>query len=329
VRTVAHTLDDGSGRLPTFGPETMETRDARLHEVRVDEETAYADLRPMPGRLFRMGGLVQCSAGSLATVTLSSETERKTMQVPCSQGYRFEGLAPAVYEIFAESKDGYAGFFEQFVDRNVDSANVNTAPLPQVDVEVRKGDTRALVRTPITLLGHRQDLSDLEKDQPIAMRGPLAPGHWLMSARVGATQYVESITGSGFVRERRPVQPSDAFDVMIGTGYARIVVTISDRAAETEGSVVGADSKAIPGAPVFLWPVTEASRRSIGGAKRVLTDSSGHYEFDGLPPGDYRVLATFDISEVDEEILDAAHVSVTRLDLGQKLTADLPLWIAP
>jgi hypothetical protein len=335
VRTVSHTLDDGSGRLPTFGQETMETREARLHEVRVDEETAYADVRPVPGRLFHLGGVVVCPAkdaagnGISANVTLSSETERKSMQVPCGDPYRFEGLAPALYEVFAETKENYSGFLEQFVDRNMDSASVNTGPSPRVDVEVRGADTRSAVNTPIKLMGHRQDLSDLGKDQPISMHGTLAPGHWLMSAQVGATQYVESIAGSASARDRHATQPSDAFEVMIGPGSTRIVVAISDRAGQWEGSVAGPDSKPVPGAPVFLWPVPEAARRSIGGAKLVLADSSGHYQFSGLPPGDYRVLASFDLSEVDEEILDAARAPVTRLDAGQRITADLPLWIAP
>ena len=80
VRTVAHTLDDGSGRLPTFGPETMETASARMHEVRVDEETTYADLRPEPGRLFHLGGALNCPPGAIANVTLSSESERKSTE---------------------------------------------------------------------------------------------------------------------------------------------------------------------------------------------------------------------------------------------------------
>jgi hypothetical protein len=101
------------------------------------------------------------------------------------------------------------------------------------------------------------------------------------------------------------------------------------RAGQWAGTVAGADSKLVPGAPVFLWPVTEAARRSLGGAKLVLADASGYYQFGGLPPGDYRVLASFDLSEVDEDILDAARAPVTRLDAGQRMTADLPLWIAP
>jgi len=249
--------------------------------------------------------------------------------VACSDPYRFEGLAPALYEVFAETKSGYSGFLEQFVDRNMDSATVNTGPSPRVDVEVRNGDTHSAVNTTIKLMGHRQDLSDLEKDHPIEMHGTLAPGHWLMSAQVGATQYVESIAGSAALRDRHATQPSDAFEVLIGPGSTRVIVTISDRAGQWEGSVAGPDSKPVPGAPVFLWPVTEAARRSLGGAKQVLADASGYYQFAGLPPGDYRVMASFDLSEVDEEILDAARAPITRLDAGQRMTADLPLWIAP
>jgi hypothetical protein len=334
VRTVAHTLDDGSGRLPTFGPESMETVNARLHEVRVDEEATYADLRPVPGRLFHFGGRLNCPPPAMATVTLSSETERRATQAPCGGSYRFEGLAPAQYEVLAETRDGLAGFTEMFVDRDDDRGGVDLAPRPNVDVEVRRADTHGRANIRITLMGHRQDLSDLGKDQPIetpdmTTNVALAPGHWLMSAIVGPTQYVESITGSNIARERRVTQPPDAFDVVIYGGSTRIVVTVSDHAGQLEGTVSNSDSKPVPGAPVFLWPMTDSARRSIGGWKQSLTDVNGHYQFGGLPPGDYRVLATFDISQVEEEILDLAHVPVSRLDAGQRLTSDLPLWIAP
>jgi protocatechuate 3,4-dioxygenase beta subunit len=320
VRTAAYQHNDGSGWLPTFGPETMLTRDAGIHEVRVDYETSYANLRPRPGRLFRMSGVAQCPVASTAKVTLSSEVERKTMVVGCGGRYQFEGLAPASYEIFVESTpEGYAGFIEQFLDRDSDGVNVAAGPPPRVTV----------TNSAVALMGHRQDLADLEKDQPIALSGPLAPGHWLMNARVGPTQYVESITSSTFARERRTVQPSDAFDVIIQGGTSRITVSISDRAAQMEGTVTGPDSKPVAGAPVFIWPMTEMARRSLGGAKLALADAKGHYQFTGLPPGDYRVLATFDASEGDEEIVDAARVPVTRIDASQRLILDLPLWIAP
>jgi hypothetical protein len=301
-----------------------------MHEVRVDEETTYADLRPEPGKLFHLGGAVNCPPGAVADVTLSSESERRSIQVSCGTRYRFDGLAPALYEVFAETRTGLAGFTELFVDRDDERGGVDLAALPHVDIEVRHAGTRAAAKIPITLMGHRQDLSDLGKDQPIEMpTAMLAPGHWLMSAIVGPTQFVESITGSSVARERRVTQPPDAFDVIIYGGNTRITVTISDHAGQAEGTVSGADSKPVPGAPVFLWPVTDGARRSIGGAKHVLADTNGHYQFGGLPPGDYRVLATFDASQVDEELLDMAHVPVSRLDAGQRMTADLTVWLAP
>jgi Carboxypeptidase regulatory-like domain len=330
VRNVAHTLDDGSGRLPTFGSEAMETANARLHEVLIDEETAYADLRPEPGRLFHLGGLLQCPPGEPVTVTLSSEIEHKSTAAVCGGPYQFQGLAPATYEIYAETKDGLAGFTEASVDRNTDAATVSLAPMPQVTIDIRSADTRSPANIPITLLGHRQDLSDLGKDQEI--KGPrtsLAPGHWLMRAQVGPTRYVESIGSAAYARDHRPDQPSDAFDVIISGLQPRVTVMVSDRAGTIEGNVTDADSKPLPGAPVFLWPVTDTARRSIGGSERIVSDVHGHYTFRGLPPGGYRVLATFDTSEVDDEFLDAARATSVRLDIGQRTAIDLSLWIAP
>ncbi len=299
--------------------------------ARVDEEATYADLRPVPGGLLLyFGGGVNCPPPALATVTLSSETERKATQVPCGSSYRFEGLAPAQYEVFAETRDGLAGFTEKFVDRDDDRGSVDLARRPNVNVEVRGADSHSRANIRITLMGHRQDLSDIGKDQPIETPDTtLAPGHWLMSAVVGPTQYVESITGPNIARERRVTQPPDAFDVIIYARTTQIVVTVSDHAGEFEGTVSNSDSKPIPGAPVFLWPVTDSARRSIGGWKQSLTDVNGHYQFGGLPPGDYRLLSTFDISEVDAEILDLARVPVSRLDAGQRVAMDLALWIAP
>ena len=59
VRTVAHTLDDGEGRLPTFGREGREIRESIMHSVTLDEDTPEADVRPLPGALFHLrGGLL-------------------------------------------------------------------------------------------------------------------------------------------------------------------------------------------------------------------------------------------------------------------------------
>ncbi|HYK18025.1 MAG TPA: carboxypeptidase-like regulatory domain-containing protein [Bryobacteraceae bacterium] len=92
---------------------------------------------------------------------------------------------------------------------------------------------------------------------------------------------------------------------------------------------VTADGAPVLEIPVFFWPVGESTRRSLGGPKQLLSSTAGRFEFPDLPPGDYRLLATFDMSEVDEETLDGARAVAVHVDPSQAATADLSPWIAP
>jgi hypothetical protein len=92
---------------------------------------------------------------------------------------------------------------------------------------------------------------------------------------------------------------------------------------------VAGDGSASPGAPVFLWPVAESARRSLAGPRQVVADTAGKYRFDSLPPGDYRVFASFDFSGVDLENFDEAQAPVFTVQAGQTAAADLRLWAAP
>jgi hypothetical protein len=101
IRSAAHTLDDGSGWLPTFGPQSREIRDARAHQVTVDADSTDSDISPEPGALFHLGGTIACDTDGPVVVILSSETGRRRIQTFCKGRYLFDGLAPAVYEVFA------------------------------------------------------------------------------------------------------------------------------------------------------------------------------------------------------------------------------------
>jgi hypothetical protein len=61
----------------------------------------------------------------------------------------------------------------------------------------------------------------------------------------------------------------------------------------------------------------------------ITADVSGVYEVDSLPPGEYRLLATFDISEVDAEVMERASGSTVRIRDGASAGTDLALWAAP
>jgi hypothetical protein len=103
---------------------------------------------------------------------------------------------------------------------------------------------------------------------------------------------------------------------------------VSDQAGQIAGSV-RADSKPVPGAPVFLWPVSESVRRSLGGPLQMRSNTEGRFSFDSLPPGDYRMLSTFDVNEIDAELMQIAGAVLIHADALQTTTIELPAWTGP
>ena len=337
VRSAAYTLVDGTGWLPTFGLVAREIREARVHQVNLDADTTDADISPETGALFHMGGIITCSAIGPLLVTLSSETGRLRMQTECPQltyqtAYHFDGLAPAVYEVFATLQDGAAaGFTELYLDHDMNGVNFQVAPAATVDFEVRRAGSNGNLDIPITLLGRRQDLAETETEQEITMpRATLSPGHWEMLARVPAGQYVESIVAqrSSPRRTWSVEHAADWFEIYIDARATRIRITVSDQAGQITGKVK-ADGKPSPGAPVFLWPVAESARRSLNGPVQTLSDTEGRFRFDSLPPGDYRVLASFDVNEIDADLIELSQAAVVHASASQTATVDLAVWVAP
>jgi len=332
VRTAPHQLEDGTGLLPTFGPQSREVREARAHEVRLDEDTPDADVHVDFGALFTLGGLVDCTDPvGVIKVTISSETLRRSQQVGCGGKYSFPALAPAEYEVNAVMMNGpLSGFFEAFFDRTTQNATVTLAPSPVVDINAHRQGSSS--RVPITLIGRRYDLYDAEEEQPIRIpRATLPAGHWEMSAQAGPDQYVESIANrqAQLRHLSQEAHSSDWFGVFIEMqALDQILIVVADGAAQIAGTVT-LDSKGVPGAPVFLWPDSEFGRRSLRGFRMAIADSEGKYHFEGLPPGNYRMLATYDFTEVDEAAMNEASAVTVQTESSQKTTADLTLWLSP
>jgi hypothetical protein len=329
IRTGAHTLEDGTTMLPTFSPEAREAHESRAYAVLVDSETTDADIRPMPGALFHLGGTVQCEPmGATVSVRLSSETGTRTATTVCGQTYQFLGLAPGGYEVLAEVQGGripIAGFIELFLDRDSEAGTLRAEPGPSVQILVEHTG----LNSP-TLFGHRQDLARTGAQVEIQNNKRIAPGNWEVSAQTGPNDYTDSITsyGGGARRQWRPERSTDGFEVFIGGAVATIRVTLVNTAGHLAGTVQ-ADSKPVAGIPVFLWPVAESARRSLRGFVQKQSDVNGVFQFDGLPPGDYRIVASYDLTDVDEESVELARAATVHVEKSQTATADLAPWLAP
>ena len=334
VRSAGVQLEDGSGMLPTFGPITREARNARVHDVRVDAETQYANVQPEPGTLTRVEGTITCDrAESLpVTVTLSSESGSRSTGSSCMDKFSFESVAPGGYEIFATYKDGSGAAFQELrVGGTTQGVNLIVRTMRPVEVEVRTTSGAIMRPDDVKLFGRRDDLSGQGNVVPILLPRPmLAPGYWEINGYAMPGKYVESISNNS--RMQRPAwraeRPAEWHDVFVDTQNARLRVVVSDKAARLSGAVMDR-GQAVPGAIVFLWPMEDSARRILGGARQLVADVAGKYDFEGLPPGDYRILATFDATEATWELLEEARAPTVHVEAGAVRNEPAPLWIAP
>ena len=223
------------------------------------------------------------------------------------------------------------GSIELQLDHDTNNGDVQVSQLQRTDFIVRRAGTSGVANIPVTIYGHRQDLSESEDDKEIPLRAMLAPGQWEFTVRTSPGVFVQSMTNPATLRRSQlpTIHPPDWFDLFIeGRNFSQVTILVSDQAATMQGSVTK-DSKGVAGAPVFLWPMEESARRSLHGWRQTITDVDGHFKFDSLPPGDYRMMATFDLTDIDEEKLDEAHAILVHVDASGSATTELPLWIAP
>jgi hypothetical protein len=59
------------------------------------------------------------------------------------------------------------------------------------------------------------------------------------------------------------------------------------------------------------------------------SNTEGRFSFDSLPPGDYRMLSTFDVNEIDAELMQIAGAVLIHADALQTTTIELPAWTGP
>jgi hypothetical protein len=99
--------------------------------------------------------------------------------------------------------------------------------------------------------------------------------------------------------------------------------------ASGAGSVRGAvksGSDAAAGAPVYLEGWDADGKQRVGELRSVRTDARGQFRFEGLAPGTYRVLATFEYLNPDVETMGAAAQEITVAAHAEK-ALDVELYV--
>jgi hypothetical protein len=298
VRTVGRDYDEGS-YLSTFAREALRLEEAKEVSVRYDEEIPLVDLRPFAGRLFTVSGRVFGETPAVVTLVSDVGTQRATAGP--SGVFRFPPTAPGRYEIYAQSRAG-AGWsrFELYAGSG-DDVRLTLAPYPELRVTVEDTSGKSVDPASVPILIRRRDLASVGMSEPLrqAQGSSLPPGRWEFSLAPTPSWYAVRPTGWTEATVAAP-------------GPIDVKFVVSNRPATLRGVVRNAAREPVPGVPVQL-----------GDLRTVRTDVEGRFEFYGLAPGAYRLLATFDA----QSPTDANSV---RLDLeeGQDRSVDLALYTA-
>jgi hypothetical protein len=109
---------------------------------------------------------------------------------------------------------------------------------------------------------------------------------------------------------------------------SQLQVTTSARTASISGRVVDKPNEPTPYAPVFLETMNlEPPDPPMVWEARAGVD--GSFQFQGLPPGKYRVISSFDLDPSDRAAVEIARPAEVPLTEGGSAVHDLSLYHKP
>ena len=330
VRTAAKQLEDASGLLPTFHKETMAVDQSMTVDVELDAQADDIDIRPLPGKLFRVFGKVQVSPPAAVTLSLISDVGR--VQTKTAGTFAFEQVAPGNYELIADGEDPYGrgklGTYQEIsVDRDTElSVHVTSWRETEFHMQDEKGNRVELGGAKIT--ARRKDLDGGGRPEVLKLvndRAALGPGRWEMSVVPPAGYYPLQLSGNYGATDSQPGR-ADGWNEVNLRGFDSITIKLSSHPASIHGVVDGAGHDAAPGAPVYLEAFDKDSHKRVTELRTVRTDLRGQYRFSGLTPGLYRILSTFEYDKPDSDSMEAGGARSVTLEEGSDTAQDLDLY---
>jgi hypothetical protein len=330
VRTGAKQLEDNSGLLPTFHKETLAVDQSTTVDVDLDRQADDIDIRPLPGKLFRINGKVLVSPPVPVSVSLISDVGR--VQTKTNGAFLFDHIAPGNYQLIAEGDDPFgrgklAAYQEVSVDRDMELQVPVTA---WRETEFRMEDEKGNRLEPAnaTITARRKDLDGGGRPEVLKLANgaaALGPGRWEMSVVPPAGYYAVELTGSYGMPDLQSGR-ADGWNEVYLRGSGAIMIKLSSHPASIHGVVNGEGQSPAPGAPVYLEGFDKDTRKRLGELRTTRTDVRGQYRFNGLAPGLYRILGTFEYEKPDSDSMEAAGARALTLSKDTDTPQDLDLY---
>lgn len=305
VRASGGQLEDQSELVPAYYKYGTTLSGAEPIFVRLGETAAFTVIHTVAGQLFDLSGQVIATDDRPIGIALISDSGRRTISTKAGP-FTVSGLAPGTWEILAQGA-GCGSYQTILIDRNA-FARVECNGL-SAPVVTGAGS--------YPLQARRADL-DGPGDEVELSGQTLTPGPWEFLMRPSPDQYLVAIRNQGDATAV-PLAQGGWFPVDIGTA-PHLEVNLSNKPASISGNVT-ASSMPVTGAPVFLQLLNPLTPELVLQSWEVRADPRGHYVFDSLPPGNYRLMSSYEL-DYDEPV--ARQKSATlRLSEGQ--SADQPL----
>ena len=348
VKTVAREYEEGS-YLPTFAKDSLKVEEARPAEVLLDQEVTGIDVRPIQGRLYKIGGAVHPSAmitegpaaGTPVTVKLTCASDMGRETTETNGAFRFPPVAPGNFELYAEGPgDGTGrcpavGGYMAVEIKDKDRQDIDLAVPCMRDtgfqVIERKGAPVDFAK--VKLFGRRKDMAGNGEVQQISIMGSryngsvrLAPGRWeLMLLPLAGYAVVEF--GYRYSRSEGTQRPrADGWnEILVGPYSNPIRFVLTSSPGSLHGLVSGLSREVVSGAPVFLEGYDNENHKRTTELHTAYTDNRGQYRFTDLAPGTYRVLSTFEFQSPDESEMDLAGAKVVTIEEAKDAPQDLDL----
>jgi protocatechuate 3,4-dioxygenase beta subunit len=335
VRTVGKQYEEG-GYLPTFSKETARLDEAHTADVNLDQQVEDATVRPFPGQLFQVAGQALTVPPSQVTLTLVSDMGSETAVSDGAGNFHFQPQAPGNYELYAQAaseRRSYgpnAGYRTLQVDRDRSDNRITLGPMPEVRLILEDTQGQPVDPRKVQLLARQKNLAGEGAPESIRLtQAPLRlmPGRWELSLSPNPAYYAARFSGPG--NEGMERGRSDGWNeiVLAGPGQETVKFVLSGTPATVHGVVSNASHDPVAGAPVFLEAYDPDSHRRLLDLRVTRTDIRGQYQFNGLAPGAWRVLSSFEFQMPDPAALDAANARLVKTEEGRDLAIDLDLYV--
>ena len=341
VRTAGAQYEEGAF-LPTFAKESIPVEGGRMVQVDADQEAQNMDVHPLPGKLFSISGTVIPDPPQVpdppiipTTVTLATDMLRQSMVTP--DNFQFVGIMPGPYEIYAQAPATempmvklQGAYIASTLLDDTKGVTMSLSSRGNVTFDIRGAPPQALESGAMKLMARRKDLAGegpAETVKLVNRRAALTPGRWEVMLVPPSGYYVSGFLGP--VRTRRGGIHPEGWNEMRVDSYGGSAVFILSSGAGSISGAVKSGSDLVVGAPVYLEGWDPETRQRAVDLRTTTTDMQGRYTFKDVPPGAYRILATFEYRNPDVADMESSGPQFLTMNAHSDQQKDLELYRIP